>query len=46
MKDALIVEAVRTPIGKRNGLQTMCEGLGMANALIIERLDSMYLKGS
>ncbi|WML57100.1 thiolase family protein [Neobacillus sp. PS2-9] len=26
-------------IGGRYGLQTMCEGLGMANALIIERLD-------
>jgi acetyl-CoA acetyltransferase len=25
--------------GKRYGLQTMCEGGGMANATIIERLD-------
>jgi acetyl-CoA acetyltransferase len=24
--------------GKRYGLQTMCEGGGMANAMIIERL--------
>jgi acetyl-CoA acyltransferase len=25
--------------GRRHGLQTMCEGGGMANATIIERLD-------
>ena len=35
MDCAVIVDAVRTPAGK---LQTICEGGGMANATIIERL--------
>ena len=34
---ALVNELERTP-GARYGLQTMCEGGGMANATIIERL--------
>ena len=33
-----VAEAVLEASGGRYGLQTMCEGAGMANATIIERL--------
>ena len=42
MPEAYIVEAVRTAGGRRGGrygLQTMCEGGGVANVTIIENCD-------
>ncbi len=37
MRNAVIIDAVRTS-GGRYGLQTTCDGGGMANATIIERI--------
>ena len=38
MRDAVIVEAVGTPVRIGCGLQTTCEGGGQANATILELL--------
>ena len=41
MSEAYIVAALRTAGGRRGqryGLQTLCEGGGMANVMVVERL--------